>query len=108
MSVLEIARLNVRPESDQKFPGVFKEARKCLDQAQGCLAVDLTRSVLEERKYILRVTWAKLADHVETFVSSGDFTAFRDLIWPYLASDPDLKHFQELADLTTPERNQQS
>jgi heme-degrading monooxygenase HmoA len=99
LSVLEVARLRVRREADEKFEEAFAEAHSLLQAAVGHLWSELAREV-EGGDYLLLVRWRAIEDHVQGFVNSEDFTRFRDLLWPHFAEDPTVAHFQEPAGAT--------
>jgi heme-degrading monooxygenase HmoA len=95
MSVLEVARLSVRSGDEAEFERAFAIAQPLIQNAEGHLGSDLTRSVATGR-YVLLVHWNTLEDHVETFVSSPAFNEFHDLLWAHFAEEPTVDHFDEI------------
>ncbi|MBX3196257.1 MAG: antibiotic biosynthesis monooxygenase [Microbacteriaceae bacterium] len=97
--MLEVARLRVRREAEGEFEAAFAEAHSLLQAADGHLWSELAREV-EGGDYLLLVRWRAIEDHVQGFVTSDDFTRFRELLWPHFVEDPTVDHFQEPAGAT--------
>ncbi len=99
MTVLEVARLAVRPGSEDAFEEAFAQAAEILYAAAGQLTVDLTRATETSATpgaYVLLVSWRELEDHVVTFVGSASFQTFLGLLTPHLAAPPQVAHYELL------------
>ena len=100
MPVLELAKLSVKADAQEPFEAAFAKARTYLQEAEGHLETHLTVSTAEEGVYLMLVRWRSVEDHVEGFVTSPGFDAFKDLIWRYFTSEPDVRHYREISEGT--------
>jgi len=94
--VLEVAKISVRPDRTSAFEEAFADAHHYVENAEGYIASQLSRTVGVDNQYVFLVWWRSLADHVETFVASMDFTKFDALVGPHFEIPPVVTHFQEV------------
>jgi heme-degrading monooxygenase HmoA len=95
LSVLEVAKLQIREGAGSEFEASFAEAHELIKAADGYISSEL-HQVVDGDEYVLLVQWQTLEDHVEKFASSPDFPKFQGLIGPHLASEPSVDHFARI------------
>lgn len=95
MSVLEIAKLQIRVGAGGEFEASFAEAHELIRAADGYISSQLYQAV-DGEGYALLVHWHTVEDHVEKFASSPDFQKFEGLIGPHLAVEPSVDHFTRI------------
>lgn len=69
--VLEVARLDVKPELWQEFEAAFKVAQQIISTMPGYRWHELQRCLEGEHRYLLLVSWERLEDHTEGFRGSA-------------------------------------
>lgn len=93
--VQELNIVHVDPEGLDAFETAFAKARALLLLCPGCLEAGLLRSIEVTGKYLVRVSWAELSDHVDRYPASDIAPQVRALLAPHIkAMDPG--HFQEV------------
>jgi quinol monooxygenase YgiN len=92
--ILEVATINIRPDTRAAFEAAFVEARKVIVRAEGCGRVELRRSLDAEGRYLVFIEWPSVAHHMEGFRNSPLFPVWRGLIGPYFAAAPAVEHFE--------------
>jgi quinol monooxygenase YgiN len=90
--ITEIARLTIKPDSEQEFEAAVAKARAVFAQAKGFHGFELHRSIEQPQQYRLMVKWATLENHTVDFRGSEHFTQWRALVGPFFATPPDVEH----------------
>lgn len=94
--IVEIARIEVRPESVDPFIEAAAAGRAIFSAAEGCLSMDLRQSVEHPTSFRMIVLWRSLDDHIVTFRNSDGVKAWRAAIGPYLAAPVEVLNFDRL------------
>jgi len=92
MAVVEHAVLTVDDERAAEFERAFATARPDLQAAQGASEVALDRSLDDARRWLLRVRWERIEDHLEGFPASEAGRRFVAAVSPYFAEPPIVVH----------------
>jgi heme-degrading monooxygenase HmoA len=90
--VIEIAHIEVKTGSVEKFEAGVRAAREIFLAAEGCRGMALWRSVEHDLRYRLVVEWDTLEHHTVTFRQSPGFAAWRQLVQDCFASPPQVEH----------------
>ena len=90
--IVEIAQIEVKAGSVEKFEVGVRAAREIFLAAAGCRGIKLWRSVEHQFRYRLVVEWETLQHHTVTFRQSPGFTAWRQLVQDCFASSPQVEH----------------
>lgn len=91
--VVEHAYLKVVAGREAEFEAAFAEAEPVLAGAAGCLATALCRDAERPGEYLLRVSWERLADHVEVFPASSAGRELAARIAHFFDGAPEVRHF---------------
>ncbi|WP_035953517.1 antibiotic biosynthesis monooxygenase [Parafrankia sp. EUN1f] len=100
--VVEVARFEVRPGSEDDFAAAYRLVRHELVTTPGCRSVRMTRGVESPSRFVLLVDWDSLEAHTETFRGSDRFTRWRAALSPFFAGDPSVEHVVAIADRPEP------
>lgn len=90
--IYEAATLAITPGSEAAFEEAVAQAVPLFQQAPGALSFRLERSVEDPLEYTLLVGWASVEHHMVGFRSSDAFARWRELVGPYFAKAPVVKH----------------
>lgn len=91
--IVEHAYLQIVIGREDEFERVFAEAKSALAEAEGCRGVALFRDVEHIGGYLLRVTWNRIEDHLETFPESEPGRRFTERIAGFFDQTPQVRHF---------------
>lgn len=94
MSIVEVARIRVRPDKAEEFESVVADAEPLFRGARGCLGMRLDRSIEDPLEYRLVVRWRTVDDHVVHFRSSSAYVAWRAAAAPCFADQPEVEHVE--------------
>jgi heme-degrading monooxygenase HmoA len=97
--ILEVAVLNVRPGSAEKFESVFREASAIIASMPGHLSHEIRRCIEASSRYLLLVHWRELEDHTVGFRQSADYQRWRALLHHFYDPFPTVEHYGEPLDL---------
>src|SRR3546814_1976332 len=70
--ILELALLDVRSGQTGAFRRALAEALPLIRRQPGCLGAEVRPCLEDAQRFVLLVTWARLADHDPGFRQSGD------------------------------------
>jgi len=93
--VLEVARFDITPGSEQAFAAAFHEAEHLPAATEGFRSARMTQGVESPSRFVLLIEWDSVAAH-EQFRASERFTAWRALIGPHFAAPPEVEHFVDV------------
>ena len=91
--VVEYAVIRVVAGREAEFESAFLAAEPILAGASGCRDTALFRDAEHDSSYLLRVTWARLEDHLEVFPTSEAGKKFAEHIAHFFAGAPEVRHF---------------
>ncbi|WP_327686351.1 cupin domain-containing protein [Streptomyces sp. NBC_00467] len=94
--VHEVARITVRPGTDEEFEAAVLAAAPLFQQTKGARTLVLERSHEDPLEYRLVVGWESLDDHLRGFRGSPAFQEWRRLIADSVAALPEVTHFRNV------------
>ncbi len=94
MSVLEVARLYIQPETQLAFETAIQEGYQYLSATEGYQHHQLRRCIEDPTEYLLTIAWDSVDAHMVNFRQSANFERWRELISPYLVRAPDVFHYE--------------
>lgn len=92
--ILEVARLDVRPEEEARFQDDFRRAQSILSSMKGYISHQLQRCIETPSRYILLVRWETLEDHTEGFRRSSEYQEWKNLLHHYYDPFPEVEHYE--------------
>jgi hypothetical protein len=92
--ILEIAFVEVLPDSHQKFEAAVKSAvSEILSKSKGFIDFELHKGIERANTYTFHVRWETLEDHTVGFRQSDAFIQWRAAISEHFASPPQVDHW---------------
>ena len=95
MTVLEVARLDVRPGQEEAFLGAFREARPNIEATPGFLGLELKRCLDDgaAHRFLLLVEWETVEAHTIGFRGSDRYLRWRELLHHFYDPFPVVEHY---------------
>ena len=90
--VLEIAELPIRPGREDEFTEAYREAVDLVAATDGFHSARLVRGVESPSVFVLLIEWESLEAHTRGFRESDRFARWRELLGPFFAGDPVVRH----------------
>ncbi|HQS10110.1 MAG: antibiotic biosynthesis monooxygenase [Rhizobiales bacterium 24-66-13] len=90
--VYESVLIAVTPGQEADFEAGVTKAVPLFQNARGCRAMRLDRSVETPTHYTLVAEWDSVDDHMVHFRESPAFKEWRALVSPYFAAAPQMEH----------------
>lgn len=81
------------PERRAAFEKDYATAAEQLDLAPQCLGYELSQGVEEPERYILRIEWTSVEDHLQGFRGGPHFPPFLASIRSYIQDIEEMKHY---------------
>jgi quinol monooxygenase YgiN len=94
--IVEYVRYRVPPERAQALEDAYQAAAESLRASPHCLAFELSRSLEEPGRYVLRIEWDSVEGHLEGFRKSPEFTAFLRHVRPFIPDLEEMKHYERV------------
>ena len=92
--ILEIAFMEVLPESHLEFEAAVKKAvSEILSKSKGFIDFEMHKGIERTNTYTLLIHWETLEDHTVAFRQSDAFIQWRAAIGEYFASPPQVDHW---------------
>lgn len=90
---LEIAQLEITQGDESAFEREAALATHVFAKAQGCMGMELRRSLENPSKYLLFVKWATLEDHIQHFKNDPEgLAAWRSHVSQFYSGPATLEH----------------
>ncbi len=83
--VIEIALIEVKPDTKESFVQTFREVLRVLLRQEGFLHARLLKATEKDSQFALYVEWVDEEAHPR-FTNSDEFASFIDPLKPYLVS----------------------
>lgn len=94
--IVEIAKVDVKPEAVDAFKTAASVGQKIFSEAEGCLSMEVRQCVEHPASFRMIVLWRTLEDHTVTFRNSEGVKAWRAAIGPYLAAPVEVLNFDSV------------
>jgi heme-degrading monooxygenase HmoA len=91
--ILEAARLNVKPGTQEQFEAAFGQAQHIIASMPGYLSHELHRCIEVEAEYLLLVRWESVAAHEEGFRKSPQYQEWKRLLHHFYDPFPTVLHY---------------
>ncbi|MDA0617455.1 MAG: antibiotic biosynthesis monooxygenase [Proteobacteria bacterium] len=92
--ILEVAILDIVPNSNQEFERSFLKAQTIIMSMNGYISHELQKCIEKENRYILLVKWKKLEDHTEGFRRSKEYQEWKALLHHFYSPFPIVEHYE--------------
>ena len=99
--VLELAILNVRPNSSKAFEESFAEAQSIISKMPGYERHELRRCIETPDRYLLLVWWRDLQSHTVGFRESREYQRWKRLLHHFYDPFPEVEHYTPLHEGST-------
>ena len=90
---VEYIRYSIRDDTTDAFLSAYRAASVSLDASPECLGYELSQCVEEPEKFILRIHWTSVDDHMRTFRASNHFRDFFACIRTYVSQIEEMHHY---------------
>jgi len=92
-TTVEYIRYRIALPDQQAFEDAYAKAAESLAASPECLDYELARCQEEPERYILRIRWTSVEDHLQGFRKGEHFPAFFSAIRPFVTSIEEMQHY---------------
>jgi hemoglobin len=92
--IVEYTRYRIAEDRGESFVAAYEKAAKYLSSSPACLAWELTHCTEEADRYILRIEWKSIEDHLQGFRKQGGFQEFFRLVQPFFHDIEEMQHYE--------------
>src|SRR5262245_4933121 len=92
--IVEYTRYRISAESQPAFERAYQHAQQFLQQSPHCVAYELSHCTEEREKYVLRIEWVSVEEHLQGFRHEPNFRQFLSSVQPYTANIDEMQHYE--------------
>ncbi|WP_037601196.1 putative quinol monooxygenase [Streptacidiphilus rugosus] len=92
-STVEYIRYRIAAEGHDAFLAGYRKAAESLAAAPQCIDYELSRCEEEPDRYILRIRWTSVQDHIDGFRKGEHFPAFFAAVKPFFNGIEEMQHY---------------
>ena len=92
--IVEYIRYLIESERADAFRQAYAAAAAVLQRDPRCLSYEIVQGVEEPTRFVVRIEWTSLADHLEGFRHDPAFNEFFALVGPYVDDIRAMQHFE--------------
>jgi quinol monooxygenase YgiN len=96
--IVEYTRYRIAEVRGPAFLDAYREAAKFLQESPYCIAFEMSQCVEEKERYILRIVWKSIEEHLQGFRKEPGFKEFFQLVKPFFDDIEEMQHY-ELTDV---------
>jgi heme-degrading monooxygenase HmoA len=91
---VEIIRYTIAEGERKHFEEAYQQAGEALKASPYCLGYEVIHGVDEPQRYIVRIHWTSVDDHLSGFRKSKEFSSFFTLVRPFYNNIEEMKHYE--------------
>lgn len=92
-TTVEYIRYRIASQDQKAFEEAYARAAEALAASPECIDYELARCEEEKERYILRIRWTSIDDHLNGFRKGEHFPAFFSAIRPYVTAIEEMQHY---------------
>ncbi|MFH9038761.1 group II truncated hemoglobin [Streptomyces sp. NPDC017966] len=93
VTTVEYVRHRIAPDDRKAFEKAYAKASEALAAAPECIDYELSHCQEETDRYVLRIRWTSVEDHLQGFRKGDHFPAFFAAIRPYVTAIEEMQHY---------------
>jgi quinol monooxygenase YgiN len=91
--IVEYIRYRVPPERAADFLAAYDTAAATLEGDGRCLSYEVSQGHEEPDRFVVRIEWTSLEDHLQGFRRSPEFRQFFQAVKPFFDDIEEMKHY---------------
>src|SRR5262245_18583632 len=95
--IVEYTRYRISQDRQAAFEQAYGSAQQHLKASLHCFSYELTHCAEEPDRYVLRIEWVSLEEHLQGFRRESSFRSFFSLVQPYISNIEEMQHYQMTA-----------
>lgn len=92
--IVEYTRYRIPQERREAFVQAYEKATQYMKSSPHCLAYELTHCTEEPDRFVLRIEWKSIAEHLEGFRKEPGFREFFQLVQPFFHDIEEMQHYE--------------
>jgi len=92
--IIEYTRYRIGPDRRAAFEQAYGAAERYLKASPHCLGYELSHCTEEPERYVLRIEWVSLEDHLQRFRHEAGFSEFFSLVRPFVSDIEEMQHYR--------------
>lgn len=92
--IIEYTRYRIGADRQAAFEQAYGSAQQYLRSSPHCLGYELSHCTEEPGRYVLRIEWVSVEEHLREFRHEPAFGSFFSLIKPFVSCIEEMQHYQ--------------
>lgn len=94
MSSVEYIRYTIDPARADEFEQAYRDAAAVLARSAVCERWEMLRCVEEPHRYVVRIEWTSMHDHLSEFRMADEFREFIAHVGAYIGDIDEMHHYE--------------
>jgi heme-degrading monooxygenase HmoA len=92
--IVEYTRYRINEGGQGAFEEAYHHAQQYLQTSPHCLRYELSHCTEESERYVLRIEWASVEEHLQGFRKEPNFKSFFELVQPFFSNIEEMQHYE--------------
>jgi quinol monooxygenase YgiN len=92
--IVEYTRYRIKDGRAGAFVEAYEKAAEYLNSSPACLAYELTQCTEEPERFMLRIEWKSIEEHLQGFRKEPGFQEFFKLVQPFFREIEEMQHYE--------------
>ena len=94
--IIEYTRYKVAEGNREAFVEAYRQAAKYLLNSPDCVAFELSQCLEEKDRFVLRIEWKSVEEHLQGFRKEPGFQEFFQLVKPFFTNIEEMQHYEAI------------
>jgi quinol monooxygenase YgiN len=90
----EYTRYRINQDQQPAFEEAYRAAQKYVQASPHCVGYELSHCTEEPERYVLRIEWASVEEHLQGFRKEPNFKSFLGLVQPFVPNIEEMQHYK--------------
>lgn len=92
--IVEYTRYRINLDRQDAFEQAYRSAQQYLQASPHCLSYELSHCTEESERYVLRIEWVSVEEHLQGFRKEPSFKSFFELVQPFFSNIEEMQHYE--------------
>jgi quinol monooxygenase YgiN len=92
--VAEYTRYKISKDKQPAFEQAYRAAQQHLQASPHCVSYELSHCTEEPERYVLRIEWVSVDEHLQGFRHEPAFKQFFALVQPFTPNIEEMQHYE--------------
>ena len=92
--IVEYTRYRISQDRQTAFRQAYQNAQQYLHNSPHCVGYELSHCTEDPERYVLRIEWVSVEEHLQGFRHDPSFKSFFSLVQPFISNIEEMQHYE--------------